>query len=305
MNDKSKIKFCLYLHGWSYSNDNKPALQEHAKYIVPLEYRPEMKGHIFCPECSAPLFRSPEEKDYAKDGRQAYFAHARGVSTDCSLRVQQTEGKRYLNEEEAKQAIEDGELVVVQSFKKYRPEPPNINGEVFYNKEPNEDQNGPEVVCPIGRHNGEEFKLPAKITTVRSLCRSFNHKLNRYFVLPGQRAALTLRQQLINIKEVAVTCDAPRLYIGRITNFKSCGLEPTHLCLVHLDFLGGGGYKDFCLKASNEKNKEHGIGPDSIGRIVIAYGKITESGVGLCIEKLGWGEFAILPSKYEHLIDIT
>ena len=74
---------------------------------------------------------------------------------------------------------------------------------------------------------------------------------------------------------------------------------------MHLNFLGGGRYKDFCLKTSNEQNKEHGIGPDSIGRIVIAYGKITENGAGLCLEKLGWGEFALLPSKYEHLIDIT
>lgn len=59
---------------------------------------------------------------------------------------------------------------------------------------------------------------------------------------------------------------------------------------------------DFCLKATDEDSQEHGIDNDSKGKIVLMYGKITVSGLGLCIEHLGWGEFAVLPQKYVHLL---
>lgn len=32
------------------------------------------------------------------------------------------------------------------------------------------------------------------------------------------------------------------------------------------------------------------------------YGVVKKSGVGLCFNKLGWGEFAILPEKYNDLL---
>ena len=33
------------------------------------------------------------------------------------------------------------------------------------------------------------------------------------------------------------------------------------------------------------------------------YGKVTESGLGLCFENLGWGELSLLPEKYNYLIE--
>ena len=304
MDELNKIKFALYLKGWSYEDGHKAHLRDNAQKIAPLEFLPEMKEHIFCPECSAPLFRSPEKKNYAKNGRQAFFAHTRGIQTDCSLRVKQADGKRYENEEEAKKAVENGELVVVQSFMHEKPEPPQINGPLVYDREPNEDKKGPLAVAPIGRHNGEEFKLPSKITTVRGLCRSFDSNLNKYFLLPGQRAARTLREQLIPVSDVKATCDAPRLYVGRITASANYGPNPWNLRLTSLGFVNDSEFKDFCLKATDEVSKEHGIDNESKGRIALAYGKVTESGIGLCIANLGWGEFALLPQKYEHLLDL-
>lgn len=302
MDERNTIKFALYLKGWSYDNGRKAQLREMARKIAPLEFLPEMKGYIFCPECSAPLFRSPEDKDYATNGRKAFFAHGRGIQTDCSLRVKQAEGKRYANEEEARQAIEDGELVVVQSFMWDKPEPPKVDGPLVYGKEPNEDKNGLLTTIPIGRHYGEEFKLPSKITTIRGLCRSFDDNLNRYFMLPGQRAARTLREQLIPVAEVKATCDVPRLYVGRIIFSENRGPNPWNIRQTFLRFPNGYGFKDFCLKVTDQASKEHGIDDDSKGRIVLAYGKVTKSGRGLCIENLGWGELALLPAKYEHLL---
>lgn len=152
MEETNKIKFALYLEGWGFLNGNKSHLRKIAQKIAPLEFLPEMKGHLYCPECTAPLFRSPEEKAYATNGRRAFYAHARGVITDCSLRVKQTEGKRYENEEEARKAIEDGELVVVQSFMRDKPVPPQVDGPLVYDKEPNEDKDGSLTLAAIGRH---------------------------------------------------------------------------------------------------------------------------------------------------------
>jgi hypothetical protein len=32
------------------------------------------------------------------------------------------------------------------------------------------------------------------------------------------------------------------------------------------------------------------------------FGIVTESGIGLSIENVGWGEFAVLPAKYAELL---
>ncbi len=61
--------------------------------------------------------------------------------------------------------------------------------------------------------------------------------------------------------------------------------------------------KDFCIKTPHWLQHEHGIGKDTEGRYVLIYGKVTESGLGLCFENLGWGELALVPEKYNYLID--
>lgn len=302
MEENNRIKFAYLLKGWSFPGGNKTLLQETAQKIPPTDYSIEMKGSLFCPECSAPLFRSPEGKAYAANGRKAFFAHARGTKTECNLRVKQAEGKNYENEEEARKAIENDELVVVQSFMKEKPLPPQVDGPLFYDKDPNEDQAGKPSPIAIGRHSGEEFKLPSKITTVRGLCRSFDHNLNKYFILPGQRAASTLKDQLISVKNVNETSDFLRLYAGRITSSSNMGPTPQNIRMTFLKFPGGSKYKDFCIKATDELSREHGIDNHSKGRIVIVYGKVTESGLGLCIPNIGWGEIALLPEKYEYLL---
>lgn len=304
MSEPNKIKFAYYLKGWSYLGGVKSQLKDKSFKILPLEYLQHMKGHIFCPECSAPIFRSPGEKDLAADGRKAFFAHARGVQTDCGLRVKQANGKRYENEEEAAKAVEDDELVVVHSFMHEKPVLPQADGPLVYDRQPNEDSKGPLTVAPIGRHNGEAFKLPSRITTIRGLCRNFDSNLNKYFLLPGQRSARTLQEQLVPVSDVMTTDETPRLYAGRITSSVSFGPNLWNMRLTFISFKNNSEFKDFCLKTNNKISDEHGIGDESKGRIALAYGKVAESGIGLCIADLGWGEIALLPKKYEHLLDL-
>lgn len=303
MDETNKIKYALFLDDWNYNKDNKLLLRNSAQRVAPMEFQAHMKGHIFCPECTVPLYRSPEESDYATNGRVAFYAHSKKFPSDCSLRVKQAQGKLYENEEEAKKAIEDQELLVIQSFLKERPITPDINGPLEYRKEPNEDRAGELTLAAIGRHTGEEFKLPSRVMTVRGLCRNFDKNLYKHLLLPGQQSAQTLQDCLTNVASVEEPTDVPGLYYGRITRSINMGRTPRNIRMTFLSYTKDSQYKDFCIKATDEASKEHGIDDDSTGRIMIAYGKITVSGQGLCIEKLGWGEFSVLPQKYEHLID--
>lgn len=298
---QSTIKYALYLDGWSYLLGSKVELRQLAAKVPATEYLTTMKGQIFCPECSAPLFRSPENKAFAKDGTPAYFAHSRSVQTECSLRVKRAEGKRYLNEEEAKQAIENKSLVVVSSFLSEKPKLPNLDGPSVYSEEPNEDLDGPMTERAIGRHSGDTFSLPSKITTIRGLCRSLDENFYKYYILPGENIAKPLKDLIFNASDVSGTCDTPRIYIGRIVNFKYYKEDPHYIRSTFFKYNKKSNYVDICIKASNLDSQEKGITNESKGRLVLFYGPIVESGIGLSVDRIGWGEFSLVPTKYEYL----
>ncbi len=302
MSETNQIKFALYLEDWNYETGDKKLLRKKSKDVTTTEYVKEMKGSIFCPECCVGLFRSPEEKDFDTNGRKAFFAHTSKHSPDCGLRVKKAEGKRYVNEELAKKAIEDEELVVIKGFMKEKPVPPNIDGPQEYQGQPIEDKDGGLSVVPIGRHNGENLNLPSIITTVRGLCRNFNKNIHKYFYLPDRKNAVHLQDLLVNVKTVKDVDNVPKLYFGRITRSWNCGPTPQNIRQTMLEYKQTGEHKDFCLKATDASSQEHGIDDNSKGKMVIMYGVVTISGIGLCIENIGWGEFAVLPDKYEDLL---
>ena len=296
----NRIKFALYLNGWSFQDVDKSKLNRDSEKVLVGEYTPQMKGSIFCPECSANLFRSPEEKEFSANGRAAYFAHSRGIKTDCGLRTKRAEGKKYLTEEDAKRAIQNEELVIVEGFIENKPLPPNkVPAE--YDASQVEELDGPVTDIPIGRHRGEAFKLPSKFKTIRGICNKFDVNINRYFFMPSGQHAIQLQDLLINIETITSEEDTPRIYYGRIISSFNAGRTPQNTRMTKLKF-NSHEFADFYLKLSDEKQQEKGINDNSTGRVVLMHGKVTASGVGLCIENLGWGEFALLPEKYEKLL---
>lgn len=296
----NRIKHALYLNGWSYTTGDKAVLRKSAEKVLITEYMPHMKGHIFCPECSGNLFRSPENREYASNGRCAYFAHSRGVDTDCGLRSRRAEGKKYLTEEDAVRAIQDKELVIVEGFIKERPILPNKDaGE--YDATEVEEQDGPISKVPIARHRGEAFNLPSKFKTIRGICNKFDENLERYFVMPGKQYAIHLQDLIKNIEEATDEDEVPKIYYGRIVHSFPTGKSPKAIRMTRLKYESAE-FADFTLKVSDEFQREKGIDENAIGRVVLMYGKIATSGVGLCIEGVGWGEFALLPTKYESLL---
>lgn len=301
MEKNNVIKFAYYLKDWDFEKDDKKVLRKEAKEIATTEYLPDMKGYIFCPECSAPLFKSPEDKEFDTNGRKAFFAHGRKYSPVCNLRVKKAEGKKYETEELAKKAIEDENLVIVKGFMKSKPAPPKIDNPQEYKGETVEDINGELADVAIGRHNGENFSLLSRITTVRGLCRNFNKNMYKYFHLPGRKNATQLKDLLVDIKTVQNVDYVPRLYYAKVKNSFNCGPTPQNIRQTMFEYPRGK-FIDFCLKAVDLSSREHGIDDNSKGKVVIMYGTVTESGIGLCIEGIGWGEFAVLADKYIELL---
>lgn len=296
----NKIKHALYLEGWIFADGDKTQLRAEATRIVINEYTRGMKGKIFCPECSGNLFRSPEINNHSKNGRKAYFAHSRGVETTCNLRTKSPEGKRYLTEEDARQALHNHQLAIVNSFMSERPEISDVIPRE-YDATVVEDVAGPLSAVPIARARGETFNLPSRITTVRAICTNFDQKIECAFLLPNSQYAIPLRALLINIESVTETDDIPRLYYGEIIRSSNRGSDPTHIRMTELKYYDAH-YRDFYLKLPDGKQCEKGINDSTRNRFLLVYGKVVENGMGLSINNPSWGEFALLPEQYNDLI---
>lgn len=300
--ESNRIKFAYYLPGWVYGVGDKTVLRASAKSILTSEYQNEMKGCIFCPECCVGLFRSPEEGEKDSNGRAAYFAHSRKHRPPCGLRVKKRDGQRFTDEEEAKQAVDDELLVVVKSFMKQKPIAPQLPGQAYAGPVV-EDIDGELAEVPIRRHNGEQIKLPSRITTVRGLCRSFDKNYHKYYFLPEAQYPQLLSDALVDVSKVIEINEKPRLYYGRVKRIRLMGEgNPWNIQMTRLEYENDSRYQDFTLKMSIRDSVEHGITDATVGRIVMMYGAVSKNGSGLAISDLGWGEFALLPAKYDSVL---
>lgn len=298
----NRIKFAYYLPGWIYGEGDKSVLRASAKSVLTSEYQKDMKGSIFCPECCVGVFRSPEDDDRDAKGRAAYFAHSRTHRPPCGLRVKKRDGQRFTNEEEAKQAVDDGLLVVVKGFMKNKPIVPQLPGQL-YPAPVVEDQDGDLADIPMRRYNGEKIKLPSRITTVRGLCREFDKNYYKYYFLPDAQYPQLLSEALTDVSKVLEPNAVSKLYFGRVRQVILMGSGgPRNIQMTRLEYANDTEYQDFTLKMSIQDSEEHGITENAIGRIVMMYGSVSKSGSGLAISDLGWGEFALLPQKYDSVL---
>lgn len=297
----NKIKVALHLSGWKFETDRKESLIKNSSKIIATEFDQSMKGSIFCPICFTPLSRKPLVGDYFSNGRKASFSHLPSYNhIECKLRTPKAEGKFYINEDEAKQAIQNNELAIIHSFKADPPEERNTQAKE-YDQTVTEDEDGPIIVTPISRHTGETFNLPSRISTVAGICKSFNENFYKYFYLPNSNVAAQLNELLHNVEDITEEDDQPKLYYGIIRNSYVGGKGEDHnIRMTRL--VSNPDIPDFYLKDTNLAQRKHGIGDNSEGRIVLFWGKITTNGIGLCVEELKWGEYGLLPSKYNSIL---
>lgn len=304
MDSDNRIKHALYDANWTYDEKNR-ARPPNSQTILPLEYTAGMADRLYCPECFTPISRSPKDKDRFSNGRACCFVHRPAYrEIPCSLRTPLTDGKKYLTEEDAREAIASDQLAIVSAFMQDRPNRPDGVAEP-YDQSAVEDEEGPVSEVPIGRHRGEKFALPSRIATVAGLCRRFDVNLYKYFVLPQSDVARKLADILVDIATVTDECEVPRLYFGTILRSWNAGRDPKPNNIRMTRLRPHPDVADFTIKVQAWKQEEKGISDESAGRIVLFWGKITTNGIGLAASGLEWGEFAVLPGKYQKLLAAT
>ncbi|ELI8124638.1 hypothetical protein [Yersinia enterocolitica] len=304
MEDEStfRIKFAYFHPTWDRNVHSIPTLKSQGQSVLPSEFTLEMDKAIFCPECFTPLTRRPKHKEMTTNGRNASFAHLRSFrDVPCFLRSKPAEGKKYLSEEEAKKAISDDQLAIVKAFVTERPEIKKSELGT-YDQNHLEDIDGGLSEVAIGRHTGKSFSLPSVITTVAGFCRNFDNNYYKFFVLPGENNAERLDRLLVDINTVKDVTHSPRLYYGKIQSSSSRPWDSS-IRMTKLAWEYNKNYADFYFKQKNKDAQEKHINEDCRGRYILMYGTVERSGIGLCLSDLGWGEFALLPEKYNYLLD--
>ncbi|MDR6916338.1 hypothetical protein J2X66_003207 [Pseudomonas sp. 3296] len=300
---KRKINFAYLSPGWGFIGGDKSVLKNNRK-VTAEEYEPEMAGNLFCPGCCTNIERTPKGKDLFANNREAFFRHlSKWKHIACYLRAKKPLGKRYNSWEEAKRAIDHEELSIISQFLQAKPEvivPPSTE----YDETVVEDENGPDTPVPIGRHHGESFQLPSKISTVAGICRNFEVNLQKYFYLPEAKHAINLAELLVNVADVDYNImdvdQVPKLYFGRIARSWNAGSYSGSTRMTRLKC--GEAVKDFTLKLTDGFSRDKNINDNAKDRIVMFYGKITTNGIGLAAEGLAWGEVSLLPAKYNDLL---
>lgn len=300
-NANHKIKYALYLHEWAFEGGTWTVLESKGKNVLPGEYEQTMKGHIFCPTCKTNLNRVPHDKEHFSNNRDAHFRHlSKYNGIPCVLKSKKPEGKCYDTFEEAKKAIDEGNLVIVNQFLSDKPElPPRPTGE--YDETAVENLEGPISEIPISRHMGASYLLPSKVMTMRGICREFKVNLSKYYVFPGMTYALRLDSLLHDIENITVIDGSPKLYFGIVLNSSVMGKgldNNIRMTMIRCNEK----VKDFTIKTYEGMSKERGLMDNSSERVILTYGRVTISGVGLCIENVNWGEFDLLPEKYKKCL---
>lgn len=306
MSERNRIAFAWWLKGWHFEKGDRAELEERGEKIPPSEYEQEMKNCIYCPVCYMPLFRSPSQRPVFENKRVARYNHYPVHSAvPCRLRTPKVESVTFESAELAQQAIADGTLTIVHNFLVDAPQPldgvQDARGDGGY--EVHEDVAGPMSQVPVSRHKGEQFDLPSRITTVAWLCRRFDTKLHRLFLFPGRTNVVLLASELVDVRTVMEVDSKPRLYFGKILSSANAGKTPQNLRMTRLECQKG--IVDFYLKATDAIQRARGIHDETQGRYVIFWGTIEENGIGLCVHRPTWGEFALLPQQYERLLPIA
>jgi hypothetical protein len=293
-----RIPHALYLKGWKYGEHPREQLEAEAAPIEPSEYRAEMEGKIFCPECTTPLSRAPKFGDLFTNSRTAHFRHKPAFkSVPCDLRTARGLGLNYSSEEEMRQAVQNSELAIVSGWQSAPPEHAidETDADAVYDLTQIVDPDGAPTEVPLGRHTGERFLLPSTLSTVLAICRNFDKNLARAFYFPDSQYVTRLTDKLFDI---ALLTDEPPsssyLFYGRIQSFSRLNFR-NKITLVSDDDVQ---VKVYTWPAYDDKKH---IDQRSLGRVLLFYGKLYRENDGVLSCKVDdWGAYSLLPEKYEH-----
>lgn len=118
-----RIIYAYYDPAWDKTTMSLAALTR--TEVGPLEYTSEMRGHLHCPSCYESLIRVPSDPSISimVDLKEALFRHLPDTdhtAPQCLLRSGIMVGKKYNSEEEALQAVEDEDIIIISGFMQER-----------------------------------------------------------------------------------------------------------------------------------------------------------------------------------------
>lgn len=297
MESSHRIPCALYCPEFTYGED-KAKLIGMAMPIIPEEYTTDMQGDLYCPSCTLYLDRIPSDTDITTSSREAYFRHRRGYSdVECSLRTQTGKGKKYSDEESTKRAIENGDLAIISDWMENPPEEWDETETGEFSDAQIIDEDGEEIEIPKAVHDGENFSVPSKITSVYSLCKNFPLNISKYYYFPNSQSPIMLRDAINSASKTKIEdCDSDYLYYGRIMNV--IPLDARNLIKIE-----NKEYGSIHLYTMPEHDKKRRISKDSIGKTIMFHSQIIPNERGPRAMILKWGQYALLPSKYDRFME--
>ncbi len=297
---RHRIPFTYFLREWKYGVDSIQELIDTAEKITPMEYRREMKGRIFCPECYTPLSRTPTDKDIFTNSRSAHFKHQKTFGVKCALRVARPAGLNYESEEEVRQAVQNENLVIVGGWLENAPENTgdDQNLDAKFNQTKIFDKDGPDTEIPLGRHTGKKFPLPSKISSVLAICRNFDENLKRAFFFPDSQYVMYLSDKLFDANRLQDELPiSSNLYFGKITKY-------SRLSYRNIIYVESENFPELKLYTWPHNDERKFISQLAIGRIILFYVHLIYENEPVTIQSRmnSWGQYSLLPEKYEAFL---
>ena len=300
---KHRIAYAFYSNRWEYGVDHKDKLEEYSTPIVPEEFSNEMKGKISCPLCATPLQRSHSLNSVSRNNITAHFKHGDKQkyieSSRCGWRTPSSQGFRYGNEEEANQAVENKDLTIVHDWAESPPTNYNdIDEDGEYNRTAIEDENGPDVELAIGRHRGDMFKVPSRISSLMAVCRHFPLNLRKGFYFPNSQYPMMLSDQLYSADSLADPLPSKEtIFFGQIEAY-------SRLMYRNVIYIKSKSKHEVKIYTVPEYDERKGIDGEAKGRYMLFSANVyNEGGVDIVACKvLKWGAYSLLPKKYEKYL---
>lgn len=295
MAKKEPIDIGIYLENWEYGRDINE-LRRRGRRVTPEDFAVHMKDHLYCYYCGTNITRRPLNEPRSRDGKPAYFAHIPTFKeVECDRRVKPAPGFDYVNEEDARRAVERNDLVIVPVF---ATEPQHhLDPAGQYAGGPVEDPQGPRIEIPIARHIHGDFEVAALQRTVAGICRNLDRNLHRHYQLPGMQQPQLLRELLHNAAEVHGPEALPKLYFGKILRIVR-HVRQTTIWLEHHPHIA-----DFALTANIRDADAKGFYNELRGRYAIFWGAVVDHGISWAVRNPAWGEFDLVAAHYTALLD--
>jgi len=302
------IKFAVY---YEKGEGDRALAQEEldtGKLVAVTGMSADMEGHVYCPQCGHTIFRSPKLGNQ-NSTRPPYFSHKKDVNHKCELKSEARYTRRYKLECDALKDIVNNRLVVIHGFSDdKRSLESDYVGKHYVEAKPDTKR-----MVKLGKDDSVDkvFSLPSTMTSMTTVCRNFDLNLNRFFVLPDGQVAKKLFALLANVNKVSETTSRKGFYFGRIIKVESGGNQQDNVLNFHLEYSEREGLidekeatiNDFTLRTTNSIADQIGLHQNVIGRYLIMYSDIRGRGRGLSVRESKSSEVALLPQKYDHLLD--